>query len=83
MLEDRQRTDARIRGDGFALVQRIRESEEDRIRQLSLVALTAYSSIEERRRIADAGFDVQLAKPVEPGHLAAAVGRLAQRNRRS
>jgi signal transduction histidine kinase len=67
--------------DGFALVRRVRESQDGERRRLPMVALTAYSSIEERRRIAEAGFDVQLAKPVEPEHLAATVARVARRGK--
>ncbi|MEW6270755.1 MAG: response regulator [Thermodesulfobacteriota bacterium] len=67
--------------DGYALVQRIRESSNADVGRLPIIALTAYSSLDDRQRIAKAGFDLQLAKPVEPGHLAAAVGRLVQRTR--
>jgi CheY-like chemotaxis protein len=39
------------------------------------VALTGYGLPEDRRRSADAGFDVHLVKPVEPEQLAEVIGR--------
>ena len=44
------------------------------------VALTAYASTEDRRRALQAGFDVHLAKPVEPVELATVVATLVGRD---
>jgi CheY-like chemotaxis protein len=43
------------------------------------VALTALARSENRRRAMLAGFDLHVAKPVEPAELVAVVGRLARR----
>jgi CheY-like chemotaxis protein len=43
-----------------------------------VLALTAYASLEEERKIRRAGFDAYLAKPIGAGDLAAAIGALAR-----
>jgi len=47
--------------------------------QTPAVALTAFARSEDRQRAMMAGFDLHLAKPVEPGELVAVVNRLARR----
>jgi signal transduction histidine kinase len=65
--------------DGYALVRSLRESGSERIRALPIIALTAYNYADDRRRMAQAGFDLQLAKPAELDTLTAAVARLVAR----
>jgi PAS domain S-box-containing protein len=55
--------------DGYAVAARIRANEAGH-RRMRLIALTGYGSEEDRRRAAEAGFDVHLTKPVEPERLA-------------
>jgi CheY-like chemotaxis protein len=43
------------------------------------VALTAFARSEDRRQAMLVGFDIHVAKPVEPGELVAVVSRLARR----
>jgi CheY-like chemotaxis protein len=63
--------------DGYALVRRVRQLPRDRGGEVPAIALTAYARPEDRVRTLAAGFDLHLAKPVEPAVLAAAVARVA------
>ncbi|TMB15302.1 MAG: response regulator [Deltaproteobacteria bacterium] len=61
--------------DGYALLRQARA----RLRGARVVAaaLTAYAGEEDRRRALAAGFQMHLAKPVEPAELVATVAKLA------
>jgi CheY-like chemotaxis protein len=63
--------------DGYDLVQRIRSMPRDGRPRLSAIALTAYARPEDRLKSLLAGFDVHIAKPVDPLALATVVARLA------
>jgi CheY-like chemotaxis protein len=65
--------------DGFTLIERIRRLPREQGGATPAVALTAFASSEDRRQSMLAGFDVHVAKPVEPGELVAVVSRLARR----
>jgi CheY-like chemotaxis protein/nitrogen-specific signal transduction histidine kinase len=65
--------------DGYTLVRRLRASTDERQRKLFVIALSAYTRPQDRTRALDAGFDVHLAKPVNPNELVLAVGRVANR----
>lgn len=62
--------------DGYELIRRIRRSSK---RQLPAVALTALTRIEDRVKALAAGFQMHVAKPVEPAELLAVVSSLAGR----
>lgn len=63
--------------DGLSLISRIRACE--RIRNLPAIALTAHASALLRRQALSAGFDVFLAKPVDPLLLFETIDRLGGR----
>jgi signal transduction histidine kinase len=63
--------------DGYALIRQVRALPGD-VAEIPALALTAYASDGDRRRALAAGFAMHLAKPVEPGALAAAVAALAR-----
>jgi signal transduction histidine kinase/ActR/RegA family two-component response regulator len=65
--------------DGFELIQRIRQWPERSIREMPAAALTAYARSEDRQRALRSGFQMHLAKPIDPGELVAAVAALARR----
>jgi CheY-like chemotaxis protein len=65
--------------DGYEFVKQVRGLELERARNTPVVALTALARSEDRRRAMLAGFDLHMAKPVEPAELVAVVGRLARR----
>lgn len=58
--------------DGIALLRAL-ESRRGTIGPVPAIALTAYGSSADRRRLLDAGFQAHVAKPFDPVHLAAVV----------
>jgi CheY-like chemotaxis protein/two-component sensor histidine kinase len=65
--------------DGYSLIQRIRALPSDRGGRMRAAALTAYARSEDRRRALAEGFNLHLAKPVDPTELIVSVARLAER----
>ena len=65
--------------DGYGLIRRLRELKSKRAKQIPALALTAYATDQDRSLALSAGFQVHLAKPIEPESLvnsiAAALGR--------
>lgn len=61
--------------DGYEVARRLKSTAS--AGDLFLIALTGYSSDEDRNRALAAGFDAHLAKPLEPGHLERVLERLA------
>jgi CheY-like chemotaxis protein len=66
--------------DGYVVMEQLRTRSSENGGETPSIALTAFASSEDRRRAMLAGFDVHVAKPVEPGELVAVVNRLARRN---
>jgi CheY-like chemotaxis protein len=64
---------------GFELIDRIRHSENPTIRATPAAALTAFARSEDRAKALRSGFQIHLAKPVDPGELMAAIAALANR----
>lgn len=66
--------------DGYDLIETLRKARSKRARLIPAVALTAYATKEDKARTLSAGFQVHVAKPVEPETLvksiAIALGRL-------
>ncbi|MBW4678265.1 MAG: PAS domain-containing protein [Desmonostoc geniculatum HA4340-LM1] len=69
--------------DGYTLIRQVRALSVELGRQIPAVALTAHARSEERREALNAGFQVHLAKPVEPTRLVFVVASLTGRIRRS
>ncbi len=65
--------------DGFALIAKVRASMDPAIREIPAGALTAYARSEDRVRALKSGFQMHLAKPIDPTELIAAVLSLARR----
>ena len=65
--------------DGFELIQRLRESTNRSVRSIPAAALTAFARSEDRTKALRSGFEMHLAKPVDPGELVASVATLARR----
>jgi CheY-like chemotaxis protein len=63
--------------DGYALIERVRETEAASGRRTPAVALTAYVRVEDRARALSAGFNMFVPKPVEPLELITAISNLA------
>jgi signal transduction histidine kinase/ActR/RegA family two-component response regulator len=66
--------------DGYSLLRAIR-APASRLRLVPAIALTARARPEDAAAAAAAGFDLHVAKPVDPVDLCAAVARLARRPR--
>jgi CheY-like chemotaxis protein len=69
--------------DGFQLIASIRASTDADVRSIPAAALTAFARSDERTKALRSGFEMHLAKPVDPGELVASVATLARRGRRS
>ena len=67
--------------DGFELISQLRRARNTNIRDVPAAALTAYARSEDRAKALRSGFQMHLAKPIDPGELMAAVASLAGRNR--
>jgi CheY-like chemotaxis protein len=65
--------------DGFELIGRIRALADKKIRRTPAAALTAFARSEDRTKALRRGFEMHLAKPVDPGELVASVATLARR----
>ena len=65
--------------DGFELLKRIRQSNDQTIREVPAAALTAYARAEDRMKVLQGGFQMHLVKPVDPAELIVAVAVLAKR----
>jgi len=65
--------------DGFELIRRVRQSDDPAVRDIPAAALTAYARSEDRARTLQGGFEMHLAKPIDPIELASAVKALARR----
>lgn len=66
--------------DGYTLIRRVRCLPPERGGRTPAMALTAYARMEDRVRILSAGYQIHVAKPVEPVELITAVASLAGRN---
>jgi signal transduction histidine kinase/ActR/RegA family two-component response regulator len=69
--------------DGVQLIREIRAMEATGGRRTPAAALTALARSEDRRKALNAGFQMHVAKPIDPEELAATVGRLASRTESS
>jgi PAS domain S-box-containing protein len=67
--------------DGYELISRIRASANSHVRDLPAAALTAFARSEDRTRALRSGFEMHLAKPVDPGELVASIATLVRRAR--
>jgi PAS domain S-box-containing protein len=65
--------------DGFELIARVRGSADPRVRDIPAAALTAYARSEDRSKAIRSGFQIHLAKPIDPATLIEAIVRLTNR----
>jgi PAS domain S-box-containing protein len=64
--------------DGFDFIKHIRESNDRAVRETPAAALTAYARSDDRTKALQCGFEMHLAKPVDPGELVASVVTLVR-----
>jgi PAS domain S-box-containing protein len=65
--------------DGYSFVRRVRSSSRPDVRDVPLVAMTAYARAEDRHRVLAAGFQRHVAKPIEPAELVHVLGEIVGR----
>jgi CheY-like chemotaxis protein len=66
--------------DGVETTRRIRGHQDGRFDpRIPIIALTAYAQAGEQRAFLDAGMDEAIAKPLEPGEIQHALGRVLAR----
>jgi PAS domain S-box-containing protein len=65
--------------DGFEFIRRVRQSADRTLADTPAAALTAFARSEDRVKALRAGFEMHLAKPVDPAELVAAVTALVRR----
>jgi PAS domain S-box-containing protein len=65
--------------DGYSFIRRIRALAPDAGGDVPAAALTAYASPADRIKVLGAGFNIHVAKPVQPAELATVVASLAGR----
>jgi PAS domain S-box-containing protein len=62
--------------DGYDLIRRVRQLPAEGAGQIPAIALTAFGRSVDHTRALESGFQVHMAKPVEPAELVAAIARL-------
>jgi CheY-like chemotaxis protein len=65
--------------DGYSFIKRVRALGIEMGGRTPAIALTAYARAEDRVKAVLAGFQMHVAKPVEPGELVAMIASLAGR----
>ena len=65
--------------DGFQFIDRVRRHYDPRIREIPAAALTAYARSDDRTKALRAGFQIHMAKPVDPTELVTTVASLVGR----
>jgi CheY-like chemotaxis protein len=65
--------------DGYSLIKRIRKLRLKLAREIPAVALTAYATDDDRERTLAAGFQMHVAKPIEPKALVRSIAGAAGR----
>lgn len=65
--------------DGYRMLRKVRQLPTQEGGNVPAIALTAFARSEDRRRAVLSGFQMDIAKPVEPSELIAMVASLAGR----
>lgn len=62
--------------DGYSLIRRVRELDSTRAKIVPAVALTAYATDEDRSQALAAGFQIHVAKPIEPENFVTSIASI-------
>lgn len=65
--------------DGYSLIRKLRKLKTKRAKEVPAIALTAYATDDDRERAFAAGFQVHVAKPIEPEALLRSIAGAAGR----
>lgn len=66
--------------DGYSLIRRVKTWLAAQSAELPTIALTAYASADDRDKLLQAGFNLHVAKPVDPTELMTAIATLVKRS---
>ena len=66
--------------DGYSFIRRVRALPTEKGGRLPAAALTAYASAGDRMKVLSAGFNIHMAKPIQPAELAVVVANLSGRH---
>jgi CheY-like chemotaxis protein len=66
--------------DGYELLRRVRALQDAALQRIPAIAMTAFARTEDRTRALHSGFQVHIAKPVEPSELVATVASVTGRS---
>jgi PAS domain S-box-containing protein len=69
--------------DGYSLIRKIRALEEGTGKRLPALALTAFARVEDRLKALTEGYNMHVAKPVEPAELALVIASLTNQGKSS
>jgi PAS domain S-box-containing protein len=69
--------------DGYSLIRKVRALEEGTGKRLPAVALTAFARVEDRLKALSEGYNMHVAKPVEPAELALVIASLTNQSKSS
>jgi signal transduction histidine kinase/DNA-binding response OmpR family regulator len=61
--------------DGYSLIKKLRKLKSKRAREMPAVALTAYATKEDQARTLSSGFQIHVAKPIDPEKLITSIAR--------
>jgi PAS domain S-box-containing protein len=64
--------------DGFQLLEQVRRHRNPVVRRLPAAALTAYARSDDRMKALQAGFQIHLAKPIDPAELVTTIAALVK-----
>ena len=62
--------------DGYMFIKKVRALEDENQRNITAIALTAFTRAQDRMRALSSGFQNHVAKPVEPDELATVIASL-------
>jgi CheY-like chemotaxis protein len=65
--------------DGFQLIEWVRQHPNPSVRNAPAAALTAYARADDRMKALRAGFQIHLAKPIDPAELVTTIASLAKK----
>ena len=65
--------------DGFQFLEQVRRHPDESVRHVPAAALTAYARSDDRVKALRAGFNIHLAKPIDPAELVTTIAALAKR----
>jgi signal transduction histidine kinase/DNA-binding response OmpR family regulator len=67
--------------DGYTLIRKLRKQRSKAAKNVPAIALTAYATKEDKARALEAGFQIHVPKPIEPGGLVRSIATIMGRKK--